>query len=124
LEALPPPFVERFGEAVGWGDVEVISAHDGDRPVGVLVLAFRPSVSLAGLFASVEDLHVEPGARGRGAGRALLGAAEARCREKGVSYIEVQTDDEAAEFYRRSGFEPEAEVRVLSKSIAIGPGDG
>lgn len=80
------------------------------------MLAFRPNVSLGGVFASVEELHVEPGARGQGAGRALVEAAGKRCRARGISYIEVQTDEEAAEFYRKSNFDLEPDVRVLSRS--------
>lgn len=88
-------------------------------PVGVVVLAFRPGVSAGASFASIEDLYVSPDARGRGAGRALLAAVEERCRARGVSYIEVQTGDEAAAFYEASGYEPEAGVRVLSRSVTF-----
>ena len=42
-------------------------------------------------------------ARGRRAGRALLEAVEERCRARDVSYVEVQTDEEAAAGYEASG---------------------
>jgi len=87
--------------------------------VGVLVLAFRLSVSLGGLFASIEDLYVEPEVRDRGFGRALLGAAEDRCRARAVSYTEVQADDEAAGFYRNLGYEPQHDVSVLHRSHPV-----
>jgi GNAT superfamily N-acetyltransferase len=83
------------------------------------VLAFRPNVSAGASFASIEDLYVSPDARGRGAGRALLEAVEERCRARDVSYVEVQTDDEAAAFYGACGYEPEMGVRVLSRSVAF-----
>ncbi len=120
-EPVPPPFVERLTRAVETGDVEVLVARvESDvRPVGVAVLSFRPSVSAGALFASIEDLYVSPAARGRGTGRALLEAVEKRCRARGVSYVEVQTDEEAAPFYEASGYEPERGVQVLSRSVAF-----
>ena len=57
--------------------------------------------------------------RRRGVGRALLGAVEDLCRARGVSYVEVQTDSQAALFYEASGYETEADVRVLSRSYAL-----
>ena len=49
----------------------------------------------------------------------LLGAVEELCRARGVSYVEVQTDSQAAPFYEASGYETEADVRVLSRSYAL-----
>jgi GNAT superfamily N-acetyltransferase len=118
---VPPSFARRLARAVEAGDIEVLAARaepDG-ATVGVAVLAFRLSVSAGTFFASIEDLHVRPDARGRGAGRTLLEAVEELCRARGVSYVEVQTDKEAAPFYEACGYEPETEVRVLSQSIAF-----
>ena len=97
----------------------MLAARSGGRLVGVAVLAFRPGVSAGADFASVEELHVVPEARRRGVGRALLAAVEGRCQGRGVSYVEVQTDDEAAPFYEALDFEPEEGVRVLSRSYAL-----
>jgi GNAT superfamily N-acetyltransferase len=118
-EPLPQAFAERLARDVEGGDLEVLSARAGGRLVGVAVLAFRPGVSLGADFASVEELHVRPEERGRGVGRALLAAVGERCRGRGVSYVEVQTDDEAALFYEALGFEPETDVRVLSRSYEL-----
>ncbi len=120
-EPVPPPLAGQVARAVETGDIEVLTAwtEPDVRPVGVAVLAFRPSVSAGALFASIEDLYVSPGARGRGAGRALLEAVEERCRARGVSYVEVQTDEEAALFYEASGYEPERGVQVRSRSHAL-----
>jgi len=114
-----PRFAEWFGEAVRRGDLEVMEALVEGRAAGVLVLAFRPSVSLGGFFASIEDLYVRPEARNRGVGRALLEAVEGRCREHGVSYTEVQTDVEASGFYRKLGYEHQPDVSVLFRSHPI-----
>jgi GNAT superfamily N-acetyltransferase len=120
-EHVPPPFVEQIARAVERGDLEVLAAwaEPGIRPVGVAVLAFRPSLSLGALFASIEDIYVSTDARWRGTGRALLEAVEGRCKERGVSYVEVQTDVEAAPFYEALGYEPEEGVRVFSRSYAF-----
>ncbi len=118
---VPLPIAGQLERAVERGDIEVLAARTEPnvRPVGVAVLAFRPSVSAGALFASIEDLYVSPAARVRGAGRALLEAVEERCRARGVSYVEVQTDEEAAPFYGALGYEPEPGVRVFSRSFVL-----
>ena len=118
-EPLPLAFGEQIARAIERGDLELLAAWTDGVPVGIVVLAFRPSISLGALFASIEDLYVRPDSRGRGAGRALLAAVGERCRTRGVSYVEVQTDGEAAPFYRGSGYEPESGVRVLSRSYSL-----
>ncbi len=117
-EPLPLTFGEQIARAIERGDLELLAAWTDGVPVGIVVLAFRPSISLGALFASIEDLYVEPTARRQGVGRALLGAVEERCKERGVSYVEVQTN-EAAAFYISLGYEPESGVRVLSRSYAF-----
>ena len=118
---MPPSFARRLARAVEAGSIEVLAARaePGRTPVGVIVLAFRPNISAGVTFASIEDLYVSPGAGGRGVGRALLEAVEERCRARGVSYVEVQTQEEAAPFYEACGYGPETGVRVLSQSVAL-----
>jgi GNAT superfamily N-acetyltransferase len=116
---VPPLFAEQLAQAVERGDLEVLAAWVNGGLVGVTVLAFRSSISLGAPFVSIEDLYVKPGVRRRGAGRALLGAVEERCKERGISYVEVQTDGEAAAFYIGLGYKPEEEVRVLSCSYVF-----
>jgi GNAT superfamily N-acetyltransferase len=117
-EPVPPPFAGRLARAVERRDLELLAAWADGGVVGVTVLAFRPSISLGATFASIEDLYVKPDARRRGVGRALLGAVGKRCKERGVSYVEVQTD-EAAAFYMSLGYELEEGVRVLSRCYAL-----
>ena len=118
-EPVSPPFAEQLKRAVEGGDLEVLAARAEEGLVGVAMLALRLSVSIGASFASIEDLYVRTDARHRGVGRALLGAVEERCRRRGVSYIEVQTDDETASFYSTLGYEPESGVRVLSRSYVL-----
>ena len=118
-EPVPPAFAETLREAVEAGGLEVLAARDRDRLVGVAVLAYRASVALGGVFASVEDLYVRPEARRGGVGRLLLEAVDRRCAARGVSYVEAQVEEGAEAFYAALGYEPEKGVRVLSKSLAI-----
>jgi GNAT superfamily N-acetyltransferase len=119
-EPVPEEFTRRLREAVERGDLDVLAARAEGRVVGVAVLAYRPSISAAGLFASIEDLYVEPAARRRGVGRALLEAVGGRCAARGVSYVEAQVEDEeAAAFYAALGYEGEPGVCVYSRSYIL-----
>ena len=113
-------FAGRLRDAVEEGDLEVLAAREGRRVVGVAVVTYRLSVSAAGYFASVEELHVEPDARRRGVGRALLEAVGERCAARGVSYVEALVeDDEAAAFYAANDYEEEPGVRLFSHSYVL-----
>jgi GNAT superfamily N-acetyltransferase len=119
-EPVPEDFAETLRETAETGAVEVLAARAEGRVVGVAVLAYRLSISAAGVFASIEDLYVRPDARRQGIGRALLEAVEERCASRGVSYVEAQVEDEgAAAFYSALGYEEEPGVRVLSRSYSL-----
>jgi GNAT superfamily N-acetyltransferase len=119
-EPVPQDFAQTLHDAVEAGEIEVLAAHVEGSVVGVAVLAYRLSISAAGPFVSIEDLYVEPGARRRGVGRALLEAAGERCTSRGVSYVEAQVEDEEAPaFYAALGYEEEAGVRVFSRSYVL-----
>jgi aminoglycoside 6'-N-acetyltransferase I len=119
-EPVPGDFAITLGEAVQTGELEILAARVEGRAVGVAVLAYRLSISAAALFASIEDLYVRPDARRRGVGREMLEAVNERCAARGVSYVEAQVDDkDAAAFYTALGYEPEAEVRVFSRSYSL-----
>ena len=119
-QPVPDDFAEILRRSVEAGDTEVLAARTQDQTVGVAVLAYRLNISAGGLFASIEDLCVRPEARRQGVGKALLGAADEYCAARGISYVEVQVEDDAAEaFYNTLGYEPETGVRVLSRSLAL-----
>ncbi len=119
-EPLPEVFKGELREAVEAGNLEVLAAGSEGRMLGVAVLAYRLNISSGAPFASLEDLYVRPESRRRGIGRALLEAAAERCKTRGVSYVEVQVeDDEAAKFYSAMGYEPELDLRVFSRSYAL-----
>ena len=124
-EPVPDSFVRELRRHVEAGDIEVLAANLEGRMVGVLVLAFRPNVSLGAPFAGIEDLYVHPEARRRGVGRALLQAAGDRCRRHGISYLEAQVEEGAADvFYAACGYEAEPGARVFSRSLPMDGGGG
>jgi GNAT superfamily N-acetyltransferase len=119
-EPVPEDLAERMRRAVDAGDMEVLAARTEDRILGVAILAYRPNIAAGALFASIEDLYVSPEARRQGIGQSLLTAADERCTQHDISYVEVQIQgDEAEAFYAALGYEPEKSVRVLSRSLPI-----
>jgi GNAT superfamily N-acetyltransferase len=119
-EPVPEAFAIRLRKSIETGDIEVLAARTKDRTLGAAILAYRLNISAGGLFTSIEDLYVRPEARRQGVGKALLKAADERCAAHGISYVEVQLEDEEAEaFYTALCFGSEEGVRVLSRSLAI-----
>ena len=118
-DPVPENFAWRLREAIERSELEVLAARTEGQVVGVAVLAYRLSVSAAGPFASIEDLYVEPGARRRGVGRALLEAVGERCTSRGVSYVEGQGEEEAVAFYGAVGYEEEPGIQVFSRSHVL-----
>jgi GNAT superfamily N-acetyltransferase len=51
-------------------------------------------------------MYVEPELRNAGLGRALLGAAVAFARERGVDGVALWSSERSTPFYERAGFEP------------------
>lgn len=85
----------------------VLLAFSAGRPVGVAVCFFGLSTFLARPLLNVHDLAVVPEHRGKGVGRALLVAVEARALEHGCCRLtlEVQEDNHPARaLYERFGF--------------------
>jgi GNAT superfamily N-acetyltransferase len=119
-EPVPEDLAERMRKAVEAGNIEILVARTEERLLGVAILAYRPNIAAGALFASIEDLYVSPEARRQGVGQALLTAADERCTQRDISYVEVQVESDAAEvFYAALGYEPEKSVRVLSRSLPI-----
>jgi GNAT superfamily N-acetyltransferase len=119
-DPVPEDVVDHLRKAVEAGDVEVLVAGTEEWIAGVVILAYRLNVSLGGQFASIEDLYVRPEARRRGVGRTLLETVEELCAERGISYVEVQVeDDEAEAFYAAVGYKPESGVKLFTRTSAL-----
>jgi ribosomal protein S18 acetylase RimI-like enzyme len=98
---------ERYADLIRNRDMTVLLA--GDAPDGFAQIRYRPWVYSAGpqAHAYLEELYVIPSLRGRGIGRALLGAAMDMARSEGATHMELGTseDDAAARaLYESAGF--------------------
>ncbi len=68
----------------------------------------RPDYQLSQL-GCLDDLFVEPAARGHGVAQALLAALEQAFAQRGVDHMTVHTDSEnelSQQFYHAAGFRP------------------
>jgi ribosomal protein S18 acetylase RimI-like enzyme len=102
-------------EAVAWwkeraagvaaGQLAVWAAHDGDRLVGTVSLAF-PDKPNSRHRAELVKLMVHRDARGQGLGRALLTTAEEAAVAAGVTllHLDTETDSPAEHLYRTAGW--------------------
>ena len=77
-------------------------------PLGCLQWSLLPNLTYAGgRRAQIEGVRVDPSARGRGIGSALVEEAVRRAREAGCVLIQLTTDrrrPDAARFYAAAGF--------------------
>jgi GNAT superfamily N-acetyltransferase len=101
----PEVIAQRLRQLMESGDAAVLFV--GDRPDGLAVMRFRPSIWITGLECYLAELYVVPHLRGQGRGRALMEAALDFARKRGAGYIELNTgeDDIAARaLYESLGF--------------------
>ncbi len=94
------------GLLIGDPSTEFLLAGEPAR--GVAQLRFRLSVWTGVEDAWLEDLFVEPGARGGGFGRALAEACVERARQRGCARIQLDSNERngaAAALYASLGFE-------------------
>jgi len=95
----------------------VFLAFDGEDPVGVAVCFLGFSTFAARPLVNLHDVAVLPTHRGRGVGRGLLAAVEAKARELGCCKLTLEVLDQnqrALRTYAAAGF----------KRYALQPGAG
>jgi GNAT superfamily N-acetyltransferase len=119
------------GQTVAWlaghtrqGRLTVFTAHIGEELAGLATAVSIPASQRLGCFWQLRDLYVVPGARHRGAGRALLDAVRQAAAGAGAIRLSVQTEPgntAALQLYRTAGFIPVEDLCVLSLSL---PHDG
>lgn len=113
----PEVLAARVQSAIASGEVVALLA--GDPPVGVALVTFRASVWTGARTATLEDLYVLPGQRGRGYGRSLLRHALAVARQHGAATLELCTGESDAparalyEAHSLTNREPGETVRLL-----------
>src|SRR5438093_1274586 len=92
----------------------ILVAIERGRPVGMAALSFVWPLEHGGRSAWLEELYVEPAARGRGLGTQLLHAALRIAAETGAVAVDLEVDADhqrAARLYAREGFRPLARAR-------------
>ncbi len=72
----------------------VLGAYTGGRLVGIVQYLFHRSCWTIGDYCYLQDLFVEPRARGLGAGRALILAVEQAARAHGASRVHWLTKED------------------------------
>lgn len=88
-------------------NTDFLVAEVGARCVGYIQVRYRLSAWHLGVEAELEDVFVTAAGRGTGVGRALLGVALDRVRERGATSVGVQTNERnesAQALYRSFGF--------------------
>ena len=74
--------------------LQLIARRDSRRgatALGFATLYWTWSTLRAGRIAVMNDLYVVPEARGAGVGEALIDGCRARCRERGIAWLEWST---------------------------------
>jgi ribosomal protein S18 acetylase RimI-like enzyme len=92
---------------------------NGTTPVGYVIFTYGFDVEFGGRLATITDLYLEPGHRGRGIGGKVLQHVEAFCRSLGLRGLELQVETDNAEaraLYKKFGFQP-ADRIPMSKRI-------
>jgi GNAT superfamily N-acetyltransferase len=88
----------------------VFIAHDGARAVGFASLDWKWSSLKAARIGFLEDLFVDPEARGKGIADALIEVCAGRCRELGMPALQWETapdNHRAQQVYNRTGADSE-----------------
>jgi len=97
------------------GNALIVALNEGE-PCGLVAVSVFPMIHASGRMAKITGLVVDEACRGRGIGRALLGAAEAFARGEGAMRIEVISGNhrpEAHVFYRAVGYKQTDQSRFV-----------
>ena len=100
----------------------MLLAFDDDEAIGIAVCFFGFSTFRARPLLNIHDLAVLPQHRGKGAGRALLQAAEDHARREGccrVTLEVLESNAGARALYRRFGFDDTTVSRFLVKPLDV-----
>jgi len=121
--AAPGQTLEWLRDNTGHGRLTVFTAHAGRDLIGFATTVALPASLRLSCYWQLRDLFVAPGARRRGAARALLDAVRRAATAAGAIRLSVQTESvnaAALQLYRTSGFVPVEDLQVLSLPIQHG----
>jgi len=97
-----------FEALLGGERGEVLVADEGGTLLGVATTSYNLAIRYAGEYAQLEELIVDPAARGKNVGGLLVGAAVERARTRGCAefglYL-LETTEHNRPFYEKYGFE-------------------
>lgn len=97
-------------------------AVDDERPAGYLLAVYLFSLEHLGLTAEIDELYVDPAARGGGIGARLLATAESEFARLGCTNVSLQLardNDVARRFYRRAGHAERDRYELLDKPLSL-----
>ena len=82
-----------------------VDRDDGDRVVGMATVSYNLAMRYRGEYCQLEELFVEPAARGRNAGGLLVQHTIANARERGCAEYGLYIDatERTRPFYERYG---------------------
>lgn len=93
------------------GGALLVAEAAGGEVVGVLGASWQRAIHVPGVYATIQDLWVEPSWRSRRVGAGLVEGLVGLCRERGVGRVEVGLPRETFAaiaatrgFYERNGF--------------------
>ena len=97
-----------FEALLDQGRGEILVAHEGTALLGVATVSYNLAIRYAGEYAQLEELIVDPGARGRNVGGLLVETAVERARARGCAefglYV-LEATEHNRPFYQKYGFE-------------------
>lgn len=96
--------------------------RSGGKPVGYVALCFGYSIEFRGRDAFIDELFIEPRARGCGIGSTALRLVVEEARALGIValHLEVARDNERAkELYRKWGFRAREQFHLMSCDIGV-----
>ncbi len=99
-----------------------VAVEDGAL-IGFAALGWKWASTRGARIGVMEDLYVDPGARGGGVADGLIAACAERCRERGATSLPWQTahtNQRARAVYERVG--AERDERWLDYSLPVAPG--
>ena len=97
-----------FEALLGGSRGEVLVADEDGTLLGVVTVSYNLAIRYAGEYAQLEELIVDPAARGKSVGRLLVETAVQRARTRGCAefglYL-LETTEHNRPFYQKYGFE-------------------
>ena len=84
--------------------MQVVVAEDIGGVIGLISFSFNLALRYAGEYAQIEELIVDPRARGQKLGVLLVRAAIQAARERGCREIGLYAREETRAFYEKLGF--------------------